>query len=330
MHLSHRYVSILLVGLAMLLQGCALTMELSTTERRQIAGKTYVVTGASSGFGRGVALKLGRLKANVVLAARGTEALQAVAEQVEVMGGTALVVTTDVSDPEAVQRLAQLTVERFGRIDVWINNAGVGVVGAFDEVPVQDHVRVIEVNLNGVIYGSHVALRQFRQQGQGVLVNIGSVESELPLAYQSSYAASKAAIRSLGQALTEELRLSKADNIAVATVLPWAADTAFFDEAANYTGRETCMFLLDEPDKVVDAIVWVSLHPQEELAVGWKAKGAYWSHRWFPDFSEWVAASLYHRAQMNQPVAEPPNTGNLYAPLPDANGRDEATCGGDS
>ena len=113
--------------------------------------KTYVVTGASSGIGRGVALKLAALRANVVLAARRTDVLEAVAAQMSAAGGTPLVVTTDVSRPDDMRRLAQATLARFERIDVWINNAGAGAIGRFEEIPIEDHARVADVNLKGVI-----------------------------------------------------------------------------------------------------------------------------------------------------------------------------------
>src|SRR5437763_9432692 len=163
----------------LVLGGCA---SLSTADQQSVAGKTYVITGASSGFGRGVALRLAEMRANVVLAARRTEVLNEVARQAQTLGGTPLVVTTDVANPQDMRHLLDATLQRFGRIDVWINNAGVGAIGPFDKIPIEDHARVVDVNLKGVIYGSHVALEQFRKQGYGVLVNIGSVESEVPLA----------------------------------------------------------------------------------------------------------------------------------------------------
>jgi short-subunit dehydrogenase len=296
------------------LAGCA-APRLQADDVPLVAGKTYVVTGASSGFGRGVAERLGALRANVVLAARRTEVLREVAAATQAAGGTPLVVTADVGKPEDVQRLADAAVQRFGRIDVWINNAGVGAIGRFEEIPVEDHARVIDVNVKGVIYGSHVAMRHFRQQGQGTLVNIGSVESEVPIAYQATYAASKAAVLSLGRALNEELRLNGNDRIAVSTVMPWAADTPFFAHAANYTGRETRMVTLDDPGKVVEAIVWASLHPVEELPVGWKASGATFSHRLFPDLAERIAGNVSHRVQMDNAPPGPPTAGALHTPV---------------
>lgn len=119
--------------LAFALGGCALAPAVGADDARRIAGKTYVVTGASSGFGRGVASRLGGLGANVVLAARRTELLEEVAREVRNAGGKALVVTTDVASPDDVERLMSATLARFGRVDVWINNAGVGATGRFED-----------------------------------------------------------------------------------------------------------------------------------------------------------------------------------------------------
>jgi short-subunit dehydrogenase len=315
-YLTYRYLSVCLVVSALFLCGCAVMSQVQTSDHQRIAGKTFVVTGASSGLGRGVAVTLAARHANVVLAARRTEALQEVAAEVSAADGTPLVITTDVSKPKDMQRLADNTVAQFGRIDVWINNAGVGAFGRFEDIPVADHARLIDVNLEGVIYGSHAAMRQFRAQGFGTLVNVGSVETEVPVAYHASYAASKAGVLSLGRALNEEIRLSGSKTITVATVMPWAVDTPFWEHAANYSGGKPRMAAMDDPQKVVDAIMWVSLHPREEFPVGWKAKGAYYSHHLFPDVTERLAANLAHRWQIQTAPPAPPTTGALYVPMP--------------
>jgi short-subunit dehydrogenase len=305
----------------LVLGGCA---SLSASDEQSVAGKTYVITGASSGFGRGVALRLAALKANVVLAARRTTVLEEVAGQARAAGGNALVVTTDVSNPQDMRRLLDAAVQRYGRVDVWINNAAVGAIGAFDTVPMEDHARVVDVNLKGVIYGSHLALQQFRKQGAGVLINVGSVESEVPQAYHASYSATKAAVLSLGRALNEELRLSGMRGpIEVVTVMPWATDTPFFDHAANYTGRTARMPAMDPPEKVVDYIVHASLYPSEEVPTGWKARGAIWSHHIAPDLTERISANVAHKSQMeNAPPAQPPTSGSLYQPMQAGTGVD--------
>lgn len=295
---------------------CATSTQLSRRDVPLIANRTYVIVGASSGFGRGTAERLGAMRANVVLAARRADALQEVARIVEAGGGRALVVPTDVSDPAAVERLAAAAVARFGRVDVWMNIAGAGAVGRFWEIPEADHSRVVDVNVKGVIYGSQAALRHFMRQGRGTLVNMGSVESVVPIAYHSSYAASKAAVLSLGRSLNEELRhAGRSKTIRVATVMPWAADTPFFNNNANYTGHAARMIMLDDPRKVVDALVWVSLHPKEELPVGWKAQASTSAYDLFPDLTERVAADI-HRSELEKgsPVPRSPNA--IYQPLP--------------
>ncbi|CAA9519303.1 MAG: hypothetical protein AVDCRST_MAG39-2390 [uncultured Sphingomonadaceae bacterium] len=311
-----------LLALAAPLGGCMTTnTELRARDARLVAGRTFVVTGASSGFGRGVAERLGAMRANVVLAARRTELLEEVAARVRAAGGRALVVTTDVSDPAAVDRLADAAAARFGRVDVWINNAGVGAIGRFEEIPVTDHARVVDVNFKGVVYGSHAALRRFRAQGGGTLVNVGSVESRIPLAYHASYAATKAAVLALGRALNEELRLNGLRRtVKVATVLPWAADTEYWANTANYSGRSPRMRPMDGPGETVDAIIYASLHPREELAVGWKAKGALRSHALFPDLTERIAGGIVHREQMKRGVPAVPTAGSLYDPNKAARG----------
>jgi short-subunit dehydrogenase len=232
---------------------------------------------------------------------------------------------TDVSAPAQVRQLADAAVARFGRIDVWINNAGVGALGPFENIPVADHARVVDVNLKGVLYGSHAALVHFRRQGHGTLVNIGSVEGELPLAWHASYAATKAGVMALGRALNEELRRAGRDNIHVATVLPSATDTPFFRHAANYTGHAPGMILLDPPQKVVNVVLHTALHPREEALVGWKARLVYHGHRLFPDVAEWGAARLYERAVLEAAPPAPDSTGNLYQPSP---GRGTVSGGG--
>lgn len=301
--------------LSMLLTSCAAPSRLGQSDREQIAGRTFVVTGASSGVGRGVALKLASYGANVVLAARRAEVLDDVAAQARAAGGQPLVVPTDVSRPDQVERLAGAAVERFGRIDVWVNDAAVAAIGRFEDIPVEDHARVVDVNLKGYLYGSHAALRQFRRQGFGTLVNVASVEGRVPLAYHASYAATKSAILGFGAALNQELRLSGTDTIKVASVLPWALDTPFWEHTANYSGGTPRIYTMDDPKGTVDAVVWVAIHPTKEYAVGWKAQGALLGDRIWPGLAERIAAGVVHRAQVETAPPAPPTPGNLYEPM---------------
>lgn len=146
-------------------------------------------------------------------------------------------------------------------------------------------------------------------------MNIGSVESEVPLAYQASYAASKAGVLALGRALNEELPLASLSGVQVVTVMPWAADTPFFAHAGNYSGREPRMLALDPPDEVVEAIVWVSVNPRQELPAGWKAGISIASHRLFPDLTGRLSADVSHKAQMERAPPAPNGPGALHRPI---------------
>jgi short-subunit dehydrogenase len=305
-----------LVAVGAVLAGCSVPQGLSARDQKEkVAGRVFVVTGASSGFGRGVAEKLGAYGASVVLAARREAVLEEVAAQVRAAGGQALVVPTDVSDPAAVARLAEAAVERFGRIDVWVNDAGIGSIGRFEDVPIEDHARIVDVNLKGVIFGTHVALRQFRRQGQGVVVNLGSVESRVPLPYHASYAATKHAILGLGLALNQELRLAGQDGIRISTVMPWAVDTPFWDHAANYSGRSPRMVLMDGPEETVNTIIWAAIYPAKEMPVGWKAEAAVLGHRMLPGLTERLSADLADRSQMRSAPPAPDTAGSIYQPV---------------
>ena len=305
----------LLLLAALTLPACATTGQLSAADQRQLSGRTYVVLGASSGFGRGAAVKLGQNGANVVVAARRAELLEEVAAEIRRGGGQALVVPTDASKPEQVEALADAATRRFGRIDVWMNIAGGLAVGRFWEIPVADYSRLIDTNVKGVVHGTHAALRRFVPQGHGTIVNMGSVESIVPLAYHSVYAGTKAAVLSMGRSLNQELRHAGVGRrVKVATVMPYAVDTPLWHHAANYSGRTLRMVMIDDPSVVVNTLVRASLHPRGEMPAGWKARGALIAHDLLPDLVERVSADV-QRSELAEGLPAPATAGNLYQPM---------------
>jgi short-subunit dehydrogenase len=308
---------ILLLIILLLPAACAMP-GVYRDDRAAVAGRTWVVTGASSGIGRGVAERAGQMGANVVLAARRAEALEEVARSIRANGGEALVVPTDVAAPGAMEALAEAAQRRFGRVDVWFNNAGVAAIGRFEEVPLDEHLRVVAVNLAGTIAGSHAALRRFRAAGRGVLVNMASVEGRVPLAYHASYAATKHAVIGLDGALRQELRLNRQDAIRVVTILPWAVDTPFWGNAATHAGREARAPWMDGARDVADAIVAAALHaPSGEVPVGPKAHAAVLGAQLAPGLTNRIAGNVIHGIQMERAPPAPATSGNLFAPSPE-------------
>ena len=174
-----------------------------------------------------------------MLAARRSELLQELAQQCESAGTRAVTVETDVSQQADVEKLFNEALSNFDRIDVWVNNAGVVALGNFEDVPLSDHIKVIETDLLGALYGIYFAMRQFRTQGSGTLINIASVLGKVPSPYYSSYVAAKHGVVGLSAVLRQESEEDKIEDIHVCTVMPTSFDTPFFDHAANYTGHET-------------------------------------------------------------------------------------------
>lgn len=318
--ISQRTTSI--IALLLIFSSCT-TSKLGQSGQQKVAGKTYVIIGASSGFGRGVAEELGRYKANVVIAARRTDLLEEIAQNIRTAGGTAEVVTMDISKPEDVQRVADAAVKRYGKVDVWINMAGVGAIGRFWEIPQEDQARVLDVNLKGFIYGTHAAINIFRNQGYGVLINMGSVDSETPHAYQATYSATKAGVRSLSLAISQELRLNDLNKIKVVVIEPWAVDTPFWRHAANYSGVEQKFAMMDEPNKVVNAVLRKSLRPKKVVPIGWKAKGSSFFANVLPRFNEWLTGNVAHKYQMEKGPAAPKTSGSIHKPMEEGRGVDD-------
>jgi short-subunit dehydrogenase len=203
---------------------------------RPLEEAVVVITGASSGIGRAAALRLARRARGLALCARSEEALAEVAAECEGAGTEALYRAVDVSDEEAVEALAAATVERFGRIDVWVNNAGVIAYGPFEEIPSEVFRQIVETNLMGQVHGARAALPRFRQQGAGVLINMSSVWGRVSSPQVTPYIVSKNAVRAFSECLAGEL--VDEEGIEVATMVPQAVDTPIFEHAGNYTGRQ--------------------------------------------------------------------------------------------
>jgi short-subunit dehydrogenase len=285
---------------------------------RNLKDAVVVITGASSGIGREAALAFVQRGARVVVAARREEPLQDLVAEIGQVGGEAIAVPTDVTEPEAVQALARRAVETYGRLDVWVNNAAVGVFGTFEETPLDAYLRVIETNLFGYIYGARAALPIFREQGSGVLINNASVMGKISAPYQSAYVASKHAIRGLGMSLRQELTLAKAKDIHIATVMPATIDTPFFLHAGNYAGRAArAMPPVYPPESVAKAMVRVAEHPRREVYVGNAGRMMQLQFLLAPGFAERQAAKVVDKLHLHQDKTTPPTPGNVFEPMPE-------------
>jgi short-subunit dehydrogenase len=234
---------------------------------KPIDQQVIVITGASSGIGLATALSAARRGARLVLAARSAQALADLSKQLGADGTEVEVVEADVGERSHVERIAQRALERFGRIDTWINNAGVSIYGRVDEIDDADNERLFRTNFWGVVYGSVVALPHLRANG-GALINVGSEASEAVVALQTMYSASKHAVKGFTDGLRLELQADKAP-VSVTLIQPTAVDTPYPEHAANYLSEEPKLPTpMIEPEKVADAILEAATSSKRDVKVG--------------------------------------------------------------
>ncbi|HYI00605.1 SDR family oxidoreductase [Hyalangium sp.] len=286
--------------------------------KRAWKDKVFVITGASSGIGRATALALAKKGAHLVLAARREEPLDDLAQQCEALGIRCLAVLTDVTDSAAVRALATQALHAFGRIDGWVNNAGVYLVGRLEETPDDAFRQVMETNFFGTVYGSRAALAQFRHQGRGTLVNVSSVYGSTAGPYVSAYAASKFAVRGFSASIRQEF---EGTGIHVCTILPASVDTPLWQHTANYTGwRARPVEPVYSPERVARAIVHVLAHPRRELFIGPSRRAFTVLHSLLPALTEKSLRSMTD-AKHFEHQRQPRTSGNLFRPMSQGIGR---------
>ncbi|MCX4091393.1 SDR family oxidoreductase [Nocardia sp. alder85J] len=169
-----------------------------------IAGKVVAITGASSGIGEATARHLAALGATVVLGARRTDRLDRLVIEIEAAGGRAAAARVDVTDPADLRSLAAVAVDRFGRLDVWVGNAGISRIGPVADLDVAGWSAMVDVNIKGILNGIAAALPVFRRQGSGHLVTVVSTSGLKIVPTQAVYAGTKNAVRTLMEGLRQE------------------------------------------------------------------------------------------------------------------------------
>lgn len=231
--------------------------------------EVVVITGGSRGIGRATALRFAKKQKGValVLVGRDETALDSAADDCRALGATVLPLAIDLATPDGPERVADATVARFGRIDVWVASASVFSYGSVEDTPDEVRDRVIETNLTGHMRAARAALPHFRARGHGTLVFVGSLFSQIAGPYVAPYVAAKHGLLGFARALRQEMLDHR--GIHVRIVLPASIDTPIYQRAANVTGRTP--FPLPpvvSADRVARAIVRAARGGRDEVAVG--------------------------------------------------------------
>jgi short-subunit dehydrogenase len=273
-----------------------------------------VITGATSGIGKATALMAGLQGALLVLAARNEETLQLVAEEVERLGARATVVAADVGTWEEVQQIAHVAISMYGRIDTWVNNAGVGVYATVEDLTVEEIERVIRVDLLGSIYGTKAALEQMIVQGEGAIITIASVAAERSLPLQAPYCAAKHGLKGFTESLRLELERVH-PGIWVTLIEPSSVNSPFFRHARSKVGRMPQPFPpAYEPEIVAESVLFAATRRRRTIVVGGAGKALIWAQKLSPSLVDrWM---MFRNLGFQRQLSDlPPNSGDtLLAP----------------
>lgn len=279
--------------------------------------EVVVVTGASAGVGRAIAREFGKHGAWVGLIARNQATLENVKEEIEALGGRALVLVADVADDEAVERAADQVERELGPIDIWINNAMASMIAPALDMTAAEFRRVTEVTYLGYVHGTLAALRRMKPRNRGAIVQVGSALAYRSIPLQSAYCGAKHAMKGFTEALRCEL-LHDRLNIRLNMVQLPAVNTPQFEWIrSRMPNQPQPVPPIYQPEVIADAVYWSAHHDRREMLVGVTTMRAVWAEKFIPGLLDRYLANMgYESQQTSEPVASD-RQDNLMKPVPE-------------
>ncbi len=283
-------------------------------------GKVVVVTGASAGLGRAIVREFAKQGANLGLLARGKDGLEGAKREVEDMGGKALAIPTDVSQPDQVEAAADQIERELGPIDIWINNAMISVFGPFKKLEMKDFKQVTEVTYLGQVYGTQAALKRMMPRDRGSIILVGSALAYRGIPLQSAYCGAKHGIQGFFDSLRAELFHDKS-NINLSMVQLPAMNTTQFGFVKSYLpNKPQPMGTIYQPEVAAQAIAYVAKNPRRELYVGYPTVESILGNKIAPGLLDRYLGATGYKGQQTDEPKEPNRPNNLYEPLPGDHG----------
>ncbi|KDN55638.1 SDR family NAD(P)-dependent oxidoreductase [Flavobacterium seoulense] len=284
-------------------------MDTNKKYRNNLEGKTVVITGASSGVGRAAAEAFAHEGCNIVIAARGQKGLDEVVEYCRSLNVVAVGISADMSIAEDVEKVAAQALAINGKIDIWVNNAGVMASGKFEEIPLEIHHQVIKTNLFGYMHGAYNAINIFKKQSYGILINNISIGGFMPAPYSAVYSASKYGIKGMMDCLQGEI--SNRKHIHICNLYPQLQNSTGNLHSAKYSGFDmTIPFIASDPRDTAAKMVELAQHPKKDTFPDLRASVLTNTYRLFPKMIiNSASAALRMKMKINKNKEN--NSGNV-------------------
>jgi NADP-dependent 3-hydroxy acid dehydrogenase YdfG len=278
--------------------------------------EVVMITGASAGVGRATAQAFAHRGARIGLLARDPERLEKTKQEVEQLGGEAMILCADVADAEQVESAAEQVEKAFGPIDIWVNNAMASVFAPFKEVTPEEFKRVTEVTYLGVVYGTMAALKRMLPRNRGTIVQVGSALAERSIPLQAAYCGAKHGIRGFTDSIRSEL-LHDGSNVHLTMVQLPALNTPQFEWVRSRLPRRAQPVPpIYQPEVAAAAIVRATEQKKREVYVGISTTKAIWGNKFIPGLLDRKLARMGYEGQQTDEPEDPNRPENLFTPVP--------------
>jgi NAD(P)-dependent dehydrogenase (short-subunit alcohol dehydrogenase family) len=277
--------------------------------------KVVAITGASAGVGRATVRRFARDGARIGLIARGRERLDEAAAEVEQLGSEALVLPLDVAEADALEYAATRIEERFGPLDLWVNNAMATVFAPVRDTTAEEFRRATEVTYLGAVWGTMAALRRMHPRDHGTIVQVGSALAYRSIPLQAAYCGAKSALRGFTESLRTELLHDRSNVHLTMVELPAHNTPQFTWSRAKMPRHPQPVPPIFQPELAAQAIFFAANNPRRQLIVGWPALKAIYGEKVAPGLLDrYLARNAYDAQQTDEPL-DADRTGNLFEPV---------------